>query len=544
MALQLLSPINLIAKQVNSSCIDYIKAWGIVKYYSPFLRNNIPKLDSAFQSDIKSILKNGNKSTLNKAIEKLLSYAEKNSQIGTKKGIDAEISKQLDSINSWIIASTNISKLNGKRLLFTIHLDRDSSNPFVRNNPGNFAAEFINEKQFLATFPDVELRLLALARFWNAINFFYPYKNMIPASWDQILISNISDFINCENELGYHLLLLKLGTIIKDAHGKVNSYQIERNYGYFQLPFAVSYINDKLIASEINEIALNNPIKFGDIIQKINNKRFDEYFREDSSYILGCNLERIKNISAKNFLKTKEQRLMEVQVMRNDSIYNFLITTKHSSILNKTRFLDYKFRKGRIIGDEYIYLDLNIIDSIEFENSILEYNKPYIIIDLRSYPNWILNQIADIFAETKISFASYYYPKIANPGIFSVPKDLFLNPRRTDRKATYKKIFLLVNYNTFSRGEFLCMAFQSLPNVYSVGNRTAGADGNISEIVLPGNIAINFSGLGIQYPNGQKTQQVGVRIDQFYKRNGMGISKGRDEELDFIVKSMINGGKD
>lgn len=539
----LFSSLNLVAEDGIKYCTEYIKAWGLVKYYSPFARDIIPKVDSAFQSDIRNILKNNNRRTLNEAIEKLINYSRHKYKPIIRIESDFNILMKLDSINKWVFDNKNISNSNKTRLIDLIHLQRDTINPFVRNNPTNLASEFINEKQFLATFPNAELRLLALARFWNAVNFFYPYKNLIPIDWDKVLPENINELVICDNELDYHLILLKLGTSIKDGHGKVNSYQIERNYGYFQLPFFVTNINSQLFITDINETEINKTIKFGDILLEINHKTFEQYFRDDSIYIWGSNINRIKNISANNFLKTKQEQLNNIKVLRNDSIYNFQITSKHTTILSKTKFLDYRNNDGLLISDEYIYIDLSKIDSIEFEKSILKYDRPCIIIDLRLYPNWILNQISDLFAKDKIPFAAYFCTDISKPGIFSNPKDLMLNPRRSNHKANYTKIILLVDYTTISRGEFLSMAFQALPNVFTFGDNTAGADGNISQITLPGNVVMKFSGLGIEYPNSLKCQQDGIKIDKYYKNQGEGIAFGKDEQLDVIIRSIIIEGK-
>ena len=43
-------------------------------------------------------------------------------------------------------------------------------------------------------FPTAEYRLLALFRFWNVINYFFPYKNLIGDSWETVLPRYIPKF--------------------------------------------------------------------------------------------------------------------------------------------------------------------------------------------------------------------------------------------------------------------------------------------------------------------------------------------------------------
>lgn len=76
------------------------------------------------------------------------------------------------------------------------------------------------------------------------------------------------------------------------------------------------------------------------------------------------------------------------------------------------------------------------------------------------------------------------------------------------------------------------MAFQSSYNVKVVGSTTAGADGDVSAIDLPGGIQTMISGLGIYYPDGTETQQKGVKIDEFIEPTIKGIKLGKDEVLE------------
>lgn len=85
------------------------------------------------------------------------------------------------------------------------------------------------------------------------------------------------------------------------------------------------------------------------------------------------------------------------------------------------------------------------------------------------------------------------------------------------------------------------MALQSSPNVTVIGSQTAGADGNVSAIQLPGGISTMISGLGIYYPDGTETQRKGVKIDVVIKPTIKGIKTGRDELLE-KAEAIILGG--
>jgi C-terminal processing protease CtpA/Prc len=98
-----------------------------------------------------------------------------------------------------------------------------------------------------------------------------------------------------------------------------------------------------------------------------------------------------------------------------------------------------------------------------------------------------------------------------------------------------------VNAESQSQAEYTTMAFQSSPNVKVLGSQTAGADGNVSQITLPGNIVTCFSGLGVFYPDGTAAQRVGVKIDYPIKPTIKGIIEGKDELLEKAISLLEKG---
>ena len=95
---------------------------------------------------------------------------------------------------------------------------------------------------------------------------------------------------------------------------------------------------------------------------------------------------------------------------------------------------------------------------------------------------------------------------------------------------------LLVNEDSMSRSEFTAMAFQTADNVITVGNQTAGADGDVVVFEYLGGFRTAISGNGIEYPNGSESQRKGVKIDIEVKPTIKGLKKGRDEILEKAIE--------
>jgi C-terminal processing protease CtpA/Prc len=83
----------------------------------------------------------------------------------------------------------------------------------------------------------------------------------------------------------------------------------------------------------------------------------------------------------------------------------------------------------------------------------------------------------------------------------------------------------------------LCAAL-TLPGQV-VGSTTAGADGNVSQIILPGGLSTMISGIGVFYPDKRPTQRVGIVADVEVRPTIAGIRAGRDEVLEEALRQIL-----
>jgi C-terminal processing protease CtpA/Prc len=75
-----------------------------------------------------------------------------------------------------------------------------------------------------------------------------------------------------------------------------------------------------------------------------------------------------------------------------------------------------------------------------------------------------------------------------------------------------------------------------MPNVVVLGSTTAGADGNVSAIPLPGGLGTMISGLGVFYPDRRPTQRVGIVPDVTVRPTLEGVANGQDELLAAAIR--------
>jgi hypothetical protein len=167
-----------------------------------------------------------------------------------------------------------------------------------------------------------------------------------------------------------------------------------------------------------------------------------------------------------------------------------------------------------------------------------------VIEDLRCYPSTFLPFTYGSWLKAeRSSFARFSRNDLVRPGTFVRGESIMnggglgIPPGKWEAlgrgSKCYKgKLVIIVDATTQSSAEYTTMALQTTPGAVVIGSTTAGADGNVSSIYLPGNIFSYMSGIGVYYPDGAETQRVGVRVDQAINITVKGIRDGRDELLD------------
>jgi C-terminal processing protease CtpA/Prc len=78
------------------------------------------------------------------------------------------------------------------------------------------------------------------------------------------------------------------------------------------------------------------------------------------------------------------------------------------------------------------------------------------------------------------------------------------------------------------------------PQAIVLGSTTSGADGNVSQIPLPGGINTLISGIGVYYPDGRETQRVGIIPDIELTPTIHGIVTNQDELLNKAIDIILN----
>ncbi|MFF5383716.1 S41 family peptidase [Pedobacter suwonensis] len=409
---------------------------------------------------------------------------------------------------------------------------------------------FTNELKYnRELYPDAGLRLLSLFSYWNKIQYFYPYRPFIN-DWNSRLSKYIPEFLNARNKEEYLICCLKLITTLNDSHAIIGhpNELLDSIKGTNFMPIEMKFIEKKLVViSSYEDVKVNKtPLKRGDIITHINGISIDELYHKYIPLTPGSNISvKERNLaSVDGFLSRSHEGFASLNFKREKK--SFKTRVRCFKIKDLEVYLRKYFSRNavvqgyRLINKNIGLINVNNLKNNDLQNVIkLMKDTKGIIFDFRTAPAIFMPYTYGAWVKADVSpFARASKIDINLPGKI-VYSNYFSNGDFSS-KNYMGKLFFLVNSETQSQAEFTVMALRSAKNAYVVGSQTAGADGDISKISLPGRIDTYISGTGIYYPNLIGTQQKGIKIDYEVSPTINGIIKGNDEVLDFAIKKITN----
>ena len=517
------------------------KVWGFLKYYHPNVTTGKIDWDSELVEKIKLIKEANNKEENNiiysewiKKLGKIKECKKSNYNVPDSLKYNLNIDWINDSsiFTNEMISSLNYIKENrSKKQGYYIRSEWMPSPDFGKENP---YCEMI--------YPNEEYRLVGLFRYWNIINYFFPYKYVIGQNWNNVITELIPCFQNAKDTLEYHFAILELTTKVNDCHAGLYSDQINNFFGLHYPPFVYKIIDNKAIINILldDSLAKSNDVLLGDVITKVNGKELEDVIKEKIKYIAASN-EATKLRDLNGLLTRTNDDSIQITIERNGQHYS-----KSIKVYKATQF-HYEYRKRnkvsvcKVLNENIGYINMGMLKKNKVDSVMkIMMNKKAIIFDVRNYPKGTLYAIAKYLNKENNPFVKFTKPDFSYPGVFKWTHEDYCGK---DNPNYFKgKVVILFNEVTQSHAEFTCMALQTAPDVKSIGSHTAGADGNVTTIAFPGNNKVWMTGLGIYYPNGTKTQRIGLIPDIEIKPTIEGIRKGKDEVLDRAIE-YINIGK-
>ena len=523
------------------------KVWGFLKYHHPAIASGQRQWDYDLFRVLPSLLSAPDGAAANQVIAAWITERLGNvvpcMACASLDTSDLSLGTNLNWLSDVSLLGTSLSQT-----LQSIYLNRNAAAThfFVALTPGPANPIFQNELKYAALkLPDSGYQLLGLFRFWNMVQYFYPNRDVMaddplssPNYWDDVLKQSIPGIATAQNSLAYQQQLLLFIAKIHDTHANLwSSLAARPPLGVCQLPVQIRFVEGLPVVGRYLSSTTGpaSGLKVGDVIERLDSAPVEDLVAQWTPYYADSNqAARLRDIgnsftqgacgpSSALVLRGKQELSLTPDRVPISSL-DFSAAYTHDLPGNAFQLL------SSDIG--YIKLSAPVVEQSALY--ILSASKTKgLIIDIRNYPaDFSIFALGSLLVSEPVDFARFSMGDVANPGAFHWLSPLELTPAQPHYAG---KVIILVDEITQSSAEYHAMAFRTAPGALVIGSTTAGADGNVSAVPLPGGFRSYISGIGVFYPDKRATQRVGIVPDIFVAPTIEGIRAGRDEVLEEAI---------
>lgn len=280
---------------LNQEKIENLKTlgliWGFLKYYHPVVAKGEYNWDFELFRILPKIIQLESREKRDKILFDWISSLGKLSESteSLPQSTDVKLTPDLDWISNSGFSPELADLLNEvensarEKYHYYITLFKDVGQP-----------EFKNENKYSSMkYPDAGFRILSLFRYWNMIQYYFPYKNLIEEDWKLVLEEFIPRFLSVRDETEYNLIVLELIGRIHDTHAKISGENsiLHRHYGLNYAPVEVKFIENVPVVTGYfdQKKGEESGLKLGDQITSINSKPVEKIVNERFNQISASN---------------------------------------------------------------------------------------------------------------------------------------------------------------------------------------------------------------------------------------------------------------
>lgn len=525
------------------------KVWGFLKYHHPAVTSGKHHWDYELFRVMPQVLNAGDSASANQAMSTWISNLGPVAACTVCADLDSSdlyLSPDLDWIQDTSLLGASLSQT-----LENIYQNRTpgAKQFYIELAPVVGNPLFDDELSYATLkLPDSGYQLLGLFRYWNMVQYFYPNRDIMaddPASardyWDNVLAESITGIALTQDSLTYQQELMKFIAKINDTHANLwSSIAARPPIGACQLPVDVRFVEGQPLVLRWNSQTAGPAYGLmpGDIIKELDGVSVEDLVAKWTPiYADSNNAARMRDIGL--YMTRGTCGPAEVAVNRGNDTFDFMTSRVPTRSLDLSASSTHDLRGDtfQMLSKDVAYLKLSSVkmaDSASYIQSAA--GTKGLIIDIRNYPSeFVVFTLGDLLVSSPTDFVRFTQGDVTNPGAFHWQRPLGLTPLQPHYGG---KVVILVDELTQSQAEYTTMAFRTAPGAIVIGSATAGADGNVSTIPLPGNFSSYISGIGVFYPDNAPTQRVGIIPDVMIAPTIDGIRAGRDELIEEAMRQI------
>lgn len=376
---------------------------------------------------------------------------------------------------------------------------------------------------------DRATRIGAVVILWDVLQHFYPYFDVVDVNWPAELRTALRAAGDDRGEAEFLRTLRRMIVSIDDGHGSVSHPSQMRRA---TLPILWRVAGDALVVTAIDETVTG--LSVGDEVVSIDGQPALQALRVAEALISGT--PQWKRWTALRHLSAGDDATQAALTIRNADGTTRTVTLPRT--IRPEPLREQRPEKISELKPGLWYVDLvERLKDADFDASLEKLATARgIVFDLRGYPrigDKPLRHLIDRLAES----ARWNIPVLRRPNREGVEWNTDgrwalepLAPRLT------KKIVFLTDGRAISYAESWMGIVEAYKLGEIVGETTAGTNGNINIIPLPGGYRVVFTGMKVLKHDGSRHHGIGIAPTVPVSPTVAGIRAGRDEQLEKAIE--------
>ena len=354
-------------------------------------------------------------------------------------------------------------------------------------------------------------RLMGLFDFYSFVYYFYPNRQLLEQPWDLSLQQAIPMFLYAESIVDYHKAIRYITARLNDSHASHSTAMDTLLFGERRAGFRMRSLSGRWFVYSKRSANYPTNVKIGDEVLSVNSIPIKHLSDSLALFVSASNASTRDKFLNNAILSTPKESFV-LKIRRNKDTLEVKEKSEHMDYFNSLKLEEEGKMKPQWLNDSVAYWHLASAkqDNVErFYRQVC--NAQYIILDLRCYPYpssfWKLSKC---FIPQTENFSYIVYPDSQRPGEFKY----VAGPHHLGSENYYKgNVILIVDNQTESFSEYLCMMLQKNPKAITVGTSSSGANGNVHLYEFPGGVMTFLTGLGVLDSNYFPMNGRGVKID-------------------------------
>jgi len=383
-----------------------------------------------------------------------------------------------------------------------------------------------------ANSPYVRLADIAIA--WNVWEHFYPYFDAVQIDWEPKLKEYLDKAIEAKDETEFFQVVKEMTAELKDGQAAV-VWEKDKKYSF--APVLLDYIENKVVVTRVLDESVKD-ISPGDVITNIDGVSVDTLIKDISKFISSATPQ-WKLYKITHYELTKGAAGSDIRLSATDitgKTKNVVLKRSYDADQIDVKGWDDENRPNEIqeISKDIYYADLTRAGMDSINRSINELaNAKGVIFDLRGYPNSndeIIRHLIDGPVQSpKWNIPRTIYPDRENLAGYDTLGRWWLTPVTPRLKG---KIIFLTNDRAISYAESILGIIEAYKLAEIVGEPTAGTNGDVNTLNLPGAYVVYWTGMKVLKHDGSQHQGIGIQPTVTVYRTIKGVSEGRDEFME------------